>query len=100
MGAESNKAMKSLNTEINTYLDTVFKDLKNELTKRTPIRSGNARRGWRQTGRYDINNTGVQEVLRNDVPYVGLLEEGRSKQAPQGMIGPAVDAVNRRNNKK
>jgi hypothetical protein len=100
MGADSRQTMNSLNAEINTYLNRVIQDLKVELTRETPKKTGRASRGWRQSGRYDVAKQGEQEILRNDTPYVALLEEGRSKQAPHGMINPSIEAVLRRNNKR
>jgi GTP cyclohydrolase I len=99
MGADSKRTMNELNGEINTYLNKVFLDLSRELARQTPKRTGKAAGGWRQSGRYDINKTSEQEVIRNDVNYIAVLETGTSKQAPQGMIHPAVEVVNRRNNK-
>lgn len=99
MNAE--QSMRALKDEISIHLDRVFEDLRGELKTKTPKRSGRASRGWQKTGSFEPGTQqGPQEVLRNDVPYVGLLEEGRSKQAPRGMITPAVDAVNRRNQKR
>ena len=100
MGADSKRTMNQLNGEINTYLNTVFLDLANELAKKTPKRTGKASRGWRRSGQYDITKEGEQEVIRNNVNYIAILETGTSKQAPQGMINPAVEIVNRRNNKR
>lgn len=97
----ADQAMKQLRVEIGAHLDNVFADLRGELTKKTPKRSGRASRGWQKTGSFEPGRQQApQEVLRNDVPYVGLLEQGRSRQAPRGMIGPSVDAVSRRNNKR
>ena len=87
-------------SDLNTYLNTVFQDLARELAKQTPKRSGRASRGWQRSGQYDVNKTGEQEVIRNNVNYIAVLETGTSKQAPQGMINPAVEIVNRRNNKR
>lgn len=97
----ADQAMKQLKAEIGSHLDRVFADLRGELVRQTPKRSGTASRGWQKTGSFEPGRQQApQEVLRNDVPYVGLLEQGRSRQAPRGMITPSVDAVNRRNNQR
>lgn len=46
--------------------------------RRTPVRSGRARDGW------EIANTDSGVVINNNVPYIGVLDEGTSAQAPQG----------------
>lgn len=51
-------------------------DYKSAVVPRTPIKTGRARRGWR-TGSSDI---------RNEVPYIGKLESGYSRQAPSGFV--------------
>lgn len=50
---------------------------------KTPIRSGNARR--RTT--YRDNN------IRADYPYAGRLDQGYSRQAPEGMSQPTVEYI-------
>jgi hypothetical protein len=49
----------------------------------TPIKSGNARRGWTK---------GLKEI-KNQVPYIGKLEAGASRQAPKGIIGPTLTQI-------
>lgn len=44
----------------------------------TPVRTGNARR-----------NTGLSgTTIRADYPYASRLDEGYSRQSPQGMVAP------------
>lgn len=45
----------------------------------TPIKNGNARRNTR------LDN---QNTIRTNYKYAGVLDSGRSKQAPQGMSEP------------
>lgn len=64
--------------------------LKQEISRRTPIDSGRARRGWQVRNNQVINN----------VPYIDRLERGYSSQAPKGFTNQAVRAtVNKRKNK-
>ena len=51
--------------------------------KATPIRSGNAKT------KTDLH---ANQVSAN-YPYVGLLNEGSSKQAPKGMTEPTIEAI-------
>ena len=53
--------------------------------RRTPIDKGKAREGWQS----QVNKE--QLVISNDVPYIGELENGSSKQAPSGMLRITVE---------
>jgi len=59
--------------------------------RKTPIQSGNARRGWKQTGR------GKRTQVENRVPYIGRLDQGYSRQAPKGIVDPTINEVAKRN---
>lgn len=64
--------------------------LKQEISRRTPIDSGRARRAWNVRNNQVVNN----------VPYIERLEGGYSSQAPQGFTKQAIRAtVNKRKNK-
>ena len=63
--------------------DEILTTLQSELKSRTPIDLGRARNGWKRR----------KDQIRNDVPYIGYLEEGRSKQAPRGFTKQAVTAT-------
>lgn len=63
--------------------DEILTTLQSELKRRTPIDTGQARRGWQRRN----------DTIDNRVPYIGLLEEGRSKQAPRGFTQQAVKAT-------
>ena len=54
----------------------------------TPIRSGNARRKTRREG----------DTIVADYPYAQRLEDGASKQAPDGMVKPTEAYIQRRLN--
>ena len=73
--------------------------LREEVQGRTPVDTGNAKRGWvapkKQFGGY---------VIKNDVPYIGVLDKGRhmtsrgmrgSTQAPKGITKPAISYIER-----
>jgi len=63
------------------------KELPAEMHKKfqeeTPIRTGNAKRKTKQTGNKVVG----------DYPYASRLNEGYSRQAPNGMTNPTVDYV-------
>lgn len=67
----------------------VLDTLVTEIKPRTPIDTGNARRGW----------TKRRDTVRNDVPYIERLEGGYSKQAPRGFTKQAINATVRKFNK-
>ena len=80
----------SVERSVNLFI----RQLNIEVARLTPIRTGTARRGWRVIGEYKLR--GNTRVIENRVPYIGLLEMGYSKQAPNGMLGPALTRLNRR----
>jgi hypothetical protein len=49
----------------------------------TPYRTGNAKSRTSLSG----------NSIRANYPYAGRLDEGYSKQAPDGMVGPTVDHI-------
>jgi len=49
----------------------------------TPIRTGNARRNTSLTG----------NTIRARYPYAERLDTGYSKQAPDGMVNPTIDHI-------
>lgn len=85
-----------LNAVVNHFLDDFFDEVKDT----TPVREGRAKRGWRQKGKYDIARGGSQTVIENRVPYIGILDQGSSSQAPQGMTEPAFRKLSKRRYRK
>ena len=71
----------ALEAEIVETHDRLAASLLTELRAATPVESGRARDGWHLT------ETGI----RNDVPYVGRLNAGSSRQAPAGFVEAAID---------
>lgn len=72
--------------EIREYAD----DVQTVARAKTPIKTGNARRNWRKASRKD----GFE--VENRVPYIERLNEGYSKQAPRGIVGPTLTEIKRR----
>ena len=54
-----------------------------EFIKNTPIRTGNARRNTR------LN----QDTITANYPYAQRLDEGSSKQSPDGMTAPTMEFI-------
>jgi len=86
----------TLNAVVNHFLD----DFYNEVKRTTPVREGRAKRGWRKRNKYDIGRKGETVVMDNQVPYIGILDEGSSSQAKQGMTDPAFRKLSKRRYRK
>lgn len=85
------KTMGQISIEINKDLDDIFKDLLRNLKRETPVDKGTARRGWK----YDKQPKGdkvktINRVIVNEVPYIEYLDQGSSKQAPNGIVEQAI----------
>jgi hypothetical protein len=87
-----NSLIKGIEQEIETIVKNTADDFERTVRAETPIRTGNARRNWQQSKR--ANKRGFE--VENRVPYIERLEQGHSKQAPRGMIGPTLTKINRR----
>ena len=86
-------------------------DIFNRVTKKTPVDTGRARAGWNLAiGHADLSvppegqenypaptpklgriEAGDTVVLSDNVPYIGELENGHSKQAPAGMVRLSIE---------
>lgn len=86
----------SLNATVNHFLDDFHKEVK----RTTPVADGRAKRAWRRRGKYSIDKPGTHTVLENTTPYIGLLDEGSSRQAPGGMTAPAFRKLSKRRYRK
>lgn len=71
---------------IQKKLNQVPKEAYKEFVQETPIRSGNARRKTRLQGK----------TINANYPYAKRLDEGYSKQAPEGMSKPTEDFIKQR----
>ena len=58
------------------------------IVRRTPVgETGEAQRGW------ELSQSGNETIIKNDVPYIGILENGWSDQAPNGMVRITLEEV-------
>lgn len=71
---------------IQKELKELPKEAKKEFVKNTPIRTGNARRKTR------LN----KDTIEANYPYAKKLDEGYSKQAPEGMTKPTEQFIQQR----
>tara|TARA_R110000782_G_C14520564_1_gene381055 strand:+ start:123 stop:416 length:294 start_codon:yes stop_codon:yes gene_type:complete len=85
-----NETLRFLGKSVTQNVAQVASIYEEEARKATPIKSGRARRNWTKT----VNSQGFD--VSNNVPYIGRLEEGYSKQAPKGISGAATRRANSR----
>lgn len=85
-----NKLMQDLKSRSKTLIEKISTDVLATVKKYTPIKLGTARQGWR------IARSSKGNSIVNRVPYIGRLEEGLSRQAPNGMIEPTIKEISKR----
>jgi HK97 gp10 family phage protein len=78
---------RDLGDQLKKFVKEVADDIYQTAKKNTPVKSGRAKRNW--TEKVSGNNFEV----KNQVPYIGRLEAGASRQAPKGIIGPTLTQV-------
>ena len=76
---------------LNQTVRAIAKDLFKTVKKFTPKQSGRARSNWRLK-----KKSNTRYNLTNKVPYIKRLDEGYSKQSPNGFYRPAVGEVSNR----
>lgn len=69
-------------------IERMEEDVHRDLISGTPVDTGRARRGWTRT----------KDGSENRVPYIDALDDGHSKQAPNGIIKPALNKLRQRFN--
>lgn len=69
------------------------KEFEKVVVEETPIDSGHARRNTRLQ-----NSNNGNGIIRSNYAYARRLNEGWSKQAPQGFVKPALEWLNNRIN--
>jgi hypothetical protein len=77
------KAVKGLTEDIQKSNAALVESVRTEIAARTPIKTGQARRGWKTR----------QDTVENRVPYIGKLESGSSRQARQGFVRQGIQAA-------
>jgi hypothetical protein len=83
-------SMKQLEREKDAFIGRVAQDTLVVARKNTPIDTGLARNGWR------LENMFQQKRIVNRTRHINYLERGRSKQAPNGILGPTVREISKR----
>ena len=98
MAQQPKLVIKDLKHETTVELNRFCRDLYLEIVKTTPKATGAASRAWTKPEK--VSDEDLNAVIStNSLPYVPRLEEGYSKQAPDGFIQPSIDKVLTRYNK-
>lgn len=81
----------SISKDYNRFAD----ELQREIVRTTPKRTGRAMRSWTKPDRVADDNYNAT-ITESRLEYIGPLDEGHSKQAPNGIVQPAIDKITRR----
>ena len=68
-------------------LQLIAKDAHKKFVEETPVRSGNARRNT------TLTQTASKSSINANYDYAKKLDQGSSKQAPDGMSDPTIDFI-------
>ena len=98
MAKTASGTVKELRREVTNGVTSFSQQLYQEIVRTTPKDKGTARASWTPPGKPSTDNYNVV-VTTNPLPYIEPLESGRSKQAPQGFIQPAIEKITRKANK-
>ena len=86
MNVSVTNSLSSSLKKIQKKLDQLPQEAYREFVKQTPIKSGNARRKTKLKG----------DEIQANYPYAKRLDEGYSKQSPQGMVQPTEAFIRKR----
>lgn len=116
MGAQADAVVASIEALVATAAKALVLEIVANLVRATPVRTGWARANWipsisepaveavgsPSSVSNDGQQEGIQQVLRfkladatlwiaNNVPYISMLNNGSSTQAPAGFVERAID---------
>jgi hypothetical protein len=94
MASTSKEVIRDLELKIGVDANSFIRNLRDDIIEKTPVRTGRAKSGWKQVDTYKPDGK-TRTVIVNRVPYVGVLDEGTSKQAPQGIVDPSIESAQR-----
>ena len=76
---------KAIQGKVDSYTREVLEGVYNAVIFKTPVRTGNARIRWEKNDE--------QGIIWNDADYILKLENGSSKQAPNGMVRTTLEVL-------
>ena len=83
--------IKHLQNSIGRAVDDLIEDINTNIKRQTPVRTGFARKQWRQTTPYTFGYSGT--IIENRAPYIAILDRGSSRQAPDGIVQPVLTRI-------
>ena len=90
------KGVDNLFTDAATVTQNLSDDAYKFFVAQTPVRSGNARRNTSLASMKDSKTGLSKATIEGDYAYAQRLDEGWSKQAPNGMTAPTERYIERR----
>lgn len=94
MASSGKDVIRDLEAAITGDANAFIRNFKDNLMEQTPVRTGRAKAGWQQVDTYKPDGKS-RTVIVNRVPYVGVLDQGTSKQAPNGIVEPSLNETQR-----
>lgn len=110
------KFAKHLDVEVEKVVRKISFEIYNGITQKTPVDTGRAKANWNigfqnPNLKVDMKKTTFTPVsipkgkgkhaifITNNLPYIAMLENGSSKQAPTGMVAITMNDVKNRINR-
>ena len=84
------QVVASLEREKEKVTSQIAQDTLEVARSKTPIDKGAARAGWR------LEKRSNEQRVVNRAPHIDALENGHSKQAPNGILGPTIREISNR----
>jgi len=81
------QTLNGLRQEVDAYTTDLLTNFTTEVIPRTPIDTGLARKSWQKR----LN--GKEKSVINTAPHITALEQGRSRQAPNGFVNQSLAAA-------
>lgn len=83
----SKKAISETRAYVTGATNIIVDELYKLIQANSPVKSGKFKRSWKKYGSKD------RVKIINPQPYAQRLEDGYSKQAPQGIVKPSINQV-------
>lgn len=96
MASSAKRTVDQVKLEAASSLKSVMDKFYTEIKNLTPVDTGRAKSQWKRYRDVNIGRGETQTVIANQVPYIQRLNEGSSKQAPNGIVDPAWERANKK----
>lgn len=75
--------------DFNEVIRSVSEEVFDKIVTRTPRDTGRAQDGWE----FSFDDSSSRATISNEVPYIGILENGWSDQAPNGFVRITLEEI-------